>query len=78
MGLPCPRNDPEAMTLTDDECTEPTADLAGAADPHRRPITDINAWFDGLRAVCVRRCARSVSYMVQGLHLIGCYWRCAR
>jgi hypothetical protein len=48
VGLPCPRNDPEGMTVTDDEYTEPTAALTGGANSHRRPITDINARLDGL------------------------------
>lgn len=47
VGLPCPRNDPEGMTVTD-EYTEPTAVLTGGANSHRRPITGINARLDGL------------------------------
>jgi hypothetical protein len=37
-----------AMTLTDDELSDPTAELTGGDDAHRRPITDVNAWLDGL------------------------------
>jgi len=36
------------MNLTDDELTDLTAELTGGADTHRRPITDVNAWLDGL------------------------------
>jgi hypothetical protein len=36
------------MTLTDDELTDPTAGLTGDANVHRRPITDVTAWLDGL------------------------------
>lgn len=36
------------MNLTDDELTDLTAELTGGADAHRRPITDVNAWLDGL------------------------------
>ncbi|WP_396911357.1 AAA family ATPase [Mycolicibacterium sp.] len=36
------------MTLTDDELTDPPAALIGGADAHRRPITDVTAWLDGL------------------------------
>lgn len=45
----CPApDDCEAMTLTDDERTDPTADLTGGDDARRRPITDVSAWLDGL------------------------------
>lgn len=33
----------DSMTLTEDTLSDPTA-----ADPHRRPITDVTAWLDGL------------------------------
>jgi len=46
--LPCSPNDDEAMNLTDDELTDLTAELTGGADTHRQPITDVNAWLDGL------------------------------
>jgi cell division protease FtsH len=36
------------MNLTDDELTDLTAELTGGADAHRQPITDVNAWLDGL------------------------------
>jgi cell division protease FtsH len=36
------------MNLTDDELTDLTAELTGGADTHRRPITDVSAWLDGL------------------------------
>jgi len=35
------------MTLTD-ELTDPTAELTGGDDAHRRRITNVNAWFEGL------------------------------
>jgi cell division protease FtsH len=41
-------NDEEAMTLTDDQRTVPTAELIGGDSAHRGPITDVNAWLDGL------------------------------
>jgi hypothetical protein len=43
------------MTLTDDEQTEPTAELTGGANADRRPITDINAWLDGLEGGVAER-----------------------
>lgn len=38
----------EAMNLTNDELTELTTEQAGGADVHRRPITDVHGWLDGL------------------------------
>ncbi len=38
----------EAMDLTEDELTDLTADPAGGDDAHRRPITNVNTWLDGL------------------------------
>jgi DNA-binding Lrp family transcriptional regulator len=40
--------DPEAMNLTDDELSDLTTDLIGGAAVYRRPITDVDAWLDGL------------------------------
>lgn len=36
------------MDLTQGELTDLTADTAGGADAHRRSITDVNAWLEGL------------------------------
>lgn len=36
------------MDLTEGELTDLTADPAGGADAHRRSITDVNAWLEGL------------------------------
>lgn len=41
-------NDHEPMNFTDHELTDLAAELTGDADAHRRPITDLNAWLDGL------------------------------
>jgi cell division protease FtsH len=56
-GCPVP-DDHNAMTLTDDELTEPTAELTGGDDAHRRPISDVDAWLDGLDSD-VRRALRA-------------------
>lgn len=41
-------NNHDAMTLTDDEQTDPSAGLIGVTDTQRHPITDVAAWLDGL------------------------------
>jgi len=45
--LPNSRID-ETMNLTEDELTDLTADLTGGADTRRQPITNVDAWLDGL------------------------------
>jgi cell division protease FtsH len=54
------------MTLTDDELTDPTAELTGGAGAHRRPITDINAWLDGLDGG-VRPALRALGELLVGV-----------
>jgi cell division protease FtsH len=46
------------MTLTDEELTDPTAELTGGDDARRRPISDVDAWLDGLDSD-VRRALRA-------------------
>jgi cell division protease FtsH len=63
----CPvPNDHNAMTLTDDELTDPTAELTGGDDVHRRPITDVNAWLDGLDSD-VRPALRALGELLVGV-----------
>ena len=45
-GCPVPEYH-EAMNLTDEEI-DATAARTGGAGAHRQPITDVNAWLDGL------------------------------
>lgn len=47
-GCPFPEMTNEAMNQTDDALTDVTAEHAGGANAHRRPITDVNAWLEGL------------------------------
>jgi cell division protease FtsH len=54
------------MTLTDDELIDPTAELTGGADVHRRPITDVTAWLDGLEGG-VRPTLRALGELLIGV-----------
>jgi cell division protease FtsH len=64
-GCPSP-DDHNAMTLTDDELTDPTAELTGGDDAHRRPITDVNAWLDGIDSD-VRPALRALGELLVGV-----------
>ena len=59
-------NNHNAMTLTDDELTDPTAALTGSAGAHRQPITDINAWLDGLDSLA-RPALRALGELLLGV-----------
>jgi cell division protease FtsH len=65
LGCPVP-HDHNAMTLTDDELSDPTAELTGGDDAHRRPITDVNAWLDGLDCG-VRPALRALGELLVGV-----------
>lgn len=54
------------MNLTDDELTDLTAELTGGAEAHRRPITDVNAWLDGLDSG-VRPALRALGELLVGV-----------
>ncbi|MDX1873303.1 ATP-binding protein [Mycolicibacterium sp. 120266] len=54
------------MTLTDDELSDPTAGMTGRADAHRRPITDVSAWLDGLEGG-VRPALRALGELLIGV-----------
>ncbi|HEX2283988.1 MAG TPA: ATP-binding protein [Mycobacterium sp.] len=54
------------MTLIDDELTDPTAELTGGDDARRRPITDVNAWLDGLDGG-VRPALRALGELLVGV-----------
>lgn len=55
-----------AMTLTDEELTDPTAELTGGDDVCRRPITDVNAWVDDLDSD-VRAALRALGELLVGV-----------
>lgn len=55
-----------AMTLTDDALSDPTAGTTGGADAHRRPITDVTAWLDGLEGG-VRPALRALGELLIGV-----------
>jgi cell division protease FtsH len=54
------------MTLTNDGLIDPTAELTGGADVHRRPITDVTAWLDGLEGG-VRPALRALGELLIGV-----------
>lgn len=63
----CPVSDhSNAMTLTDDALTDPTAGMTGGADAHRRPITDVTTWLDGLEGG-VRPALRALGELLIGV-----------
>ncbi len=54
------------MDLTEGELTDLTADPAGGADAHRRSITDVNAWLEGLEHG-VRPALRALGELLVGV-----------
>lgn len=54
-------NNHDAMTLTDDEQTDPSDGLIGVPDTQRHPITDVAPGWTAWTAAYVPRCMRSAS-----------------
>ncbi|MCA2320444.1 ATP-binding protein [Mycobacterium intracellulare] len=54
------------MNLTDDEKTGLSAEMTAGSSAHRRPITDVNAWFDGLDSG-VRPALRALGELLVGV-----------
>lgn len=56
----------EAMNRTEDELSDLTADPAYRAEPHRRPITDVNTWLESLDGG-VRPALRALGELLVGV-----------
>ncbi|MDC9008221.1 hypothetical protein [Mycobacterium marinum] len=54
------------MTLTNDELTDLTTGLTGGDEARRQPITDVNAWLDGLE-YGVRPALRALGELLIGV-----------